>query len=884
MNNEKMVKEDYLSKMAVSGRNYNYYDINKYLLESGTGAELPRTIKILLENVIRNFDGVLIGPEHLDRFQQYGSNTDIGEIPFSPSRIVLQDFTGVPAVVDLAAMREAVKKRGLDPAIINPRVPVDLVVDHSLIVDDYGKPSSLKYNMDKEFHRNGERYRFLKWAKESLKNFRTVPPATGIIHQVNLEYLATVVTEDNGILYPDTLVGTDSHTTMINGIGVVGWGVGGIEAEAGMLGQPLFMLMPEVLGVELTGRLREGVTATDLALRVTEFLRTQNVVGKFVEFFGDGTGQLSLPDRATVSNMAPEYGATLGYFAVDDNTIEYLRMTGRSDEQLQVVQAYLNAQGLYGTEVNAGVYNQVIKLDLSGISASVAGPKRPQDRIDLKSVGGAFTEVLEMPVAQGGYGKPLKDKDSESGSLRHGSVVLAAITSCTNTSNPFVMIGAGLLAKKAIEKGLNTPEHVKTSLTPGSQVVTEYLINANVLGSLEKLGFYIAGYGCATCIGNSGPLKPEIEDEIEKEDLVVASVLSGNRNFEGRIHSKIKANYLASPMLVVAYALTGRIDINFYDEPIGTGKSGEPVFLKDIWPDSSEIQTLINKSVTRDLFTSKYSVVFENNTVWNAIESEGSQCFRWDTDSTYIREPGFFENLEKKEAVDPIHGAKALLLLGDSITTDHISPAGSIGIESPAGKYLAENGVSLEDFNSYGSRRGNHEVMMRGTFANVRIRNRLVDREGGYTINQLTGRTESVFNAATAYGKAGIPLIVIAGKEYGTGSSRDWAAKGTRLLGVRAVIAESYERIHRSNLVGMGVLPLEFTQNESAASLGLTGFETYEIEGLQSGFSTGEILRVTARSADGTAVGFDVKLRLDSRAEIEYYLCGGILQKVLLDM
>ncbi len=888
MSAEKMSKDDYVSQLTVSGIQYNYYDIKKYLYAKGDLAELPRTLKILLEGVLRNFDGVLIGPQHLARFSAESRQERSGEIPFVPSRVVMQDFTGVPAVVDLAAMREAVRKRGLDPAMINPRVPVDLIVDHSVIVDDYGRPTSLKYNMDKEFQRNGERYRFLKWAVESLDNFRVVPPATGIIHQVNLEYLATIVTEDNGFLYPDTLVGTDSHTTMINGIGVAGWGVGGIEAEAGMLGQPIYMLMPEVVGVRLSGRLKEGVNATDLALKVTELLRRHNVVGKIVEFFGGGVEHLSLPDRATVSNMAPEYGATMGYFAADDVTLDYLRITGREEKQLQIIKTYLTAQGLYGTEENPAVYDQVIDLDLSELVSSVAGPKRPQDRHDLNKAGGAFAAELVKPAAQGGYGKSPDSASDGRGDgadiLRHGSVVLAAITSCTNTSNPFVMLGAGLLAKNAVASGLRTPGYVKTSMAPGSQAVTGYLKSTGMLGALEQLGFYIAGYGCTTCIGNSGPLKSEIEEEIDRRDLVVASVLSGNRNFEGRIHSKVRANYLASPMLVVAYALAGRIDIDFETEPLGIGDSGLPLFLKDIWPGSAEIQSLITASVKKDIFTETYAVVFNNNPVWNSIKSSGSQCYPWEADSAYIREPGFFDNLERKDTVESVTGARVLLYLGDSITTDHISPAGSIGAESPAGKYLRAAGVEVKDFNSYGSRRGNHEVMVRGTFANIRIRNRMTDREGGYTVNRLTGKTEAVFDAAMAYRSAGVPLIVLAGKEYGAGSSRDWAAKGTSLLGVKAVIAESYERIHRSNLAGMGVLPLEFVQGESAGSLGLTGFETFYIQGLPKGFSPGEKVLVTAEEDGGKTTEFRVKVRLDSRAEIEYYLCGGILQKVLLEM
>ncbi len=886
-----MNKEQLLSVLEIDGENYHIIDLKKVELEGYDLSGLPKTIKILLEGALRNYDGTLIEPAHIDRLLSYGKGGKSEEVPFVPGRIVLQDFTGVPAVVDLAAMREAVKAKGKDPKVINPRVQVDLIVDHSVMVDDYGKASSLDYNVKREFERNGERYKFLKWAQESFENFRAVPPATGIIHQVNLEYLAKVVASDDGLLYPDTLVGTDSHTTMINGIGVLGWGVGGIEAEAGMLGQPVYLVLPEVVGVKLTGQLKEGVTSTDLALTVTNLLRQHNVVGKFVEFFGPGVVGLSLPDRATVSNMAPEYGATMGYFPVDDTTIDYLGMTGRDEKLLKIIQAYMKHQGLYGALENPDVYTSVVELDLTTVEASLAGPKRPQDKIPLSDMKEAFIKAAQSPVESGGFGlnqealaKRCKVKvDETEEDLIAGAVVLAAITSCTNTSNPSVMLGAGLLAKKAVDLGLRTPAYVKTSLTPGSQVVTEYLKKADVLESLEKLGFYIAGYGCATCIGNSGPLNEEVTKGILDNDLLVASVLSGNRNFEGRIHPHIKANYLASPILVVAYALAGRVTIDFENEPIGLSGDGKEVYLKDIWPSQSDIQEMIAQVVTKDIFVSQYKNVYDSNNQWNAVDSGASDCYQWEGDSSYIREPDFFKDLHKKTSVDTVKAAKALLYLGDSITTDHISPAGAIGANSPAGLYLKAMGVEGKDFNSYGSRRGNHEVMMRGTFANVRIRNKLSDREGGYTLNQLNGKIESVYDAAMAYKEADVPLIVLAGKEYGTGSSRDWAAKGTNLLGVKAVIAKSYERIHRSNLVGMGVLPLEFMEGQGAESLGLTGKESFEISGLREGFGINEVLSVIAKDEDSNTITFEVRVRIDSQAEIEYYLSGGILHKVLLD-
>ncbi len=895
-------KKDIIDTFEFNNKTYQYVNLNKLQELTGVNLErLPKTIKILLENVIRNYDGNLITSEHINQLLYWGETDDVKEVGFIPSRIVLQDFTGVPAVVDLAAMRNAVARMGKDPSVINPLVPVDLVIDHSVMVDAYGSQEALKFNVEKEFERNHERYRFLKWAQNSFENFRAVPPSTGIIHQVNLEYLATVVAErevDGGtMLLPDTLVGTDSHTTMINGIGILGWGVGGIEAEAGMLGQPLYFVTPQVVGVHMTGQLQEGVTATDLALRVTELLRQNNVVGKFVEYFGPGAQTLSLPDRATVSNMSPEYGATMGYFAVDEETLDYMALTGRDEEKIGLVQEYLSRQNLFGIDIETEVeYSQVIELDLSTLSASLAGPKRPQDRVPLSELKNAFQEIAMKPVADGGYGlntddldkKVLldgwKDADGQPSELRTGDVVLAAITSCTNTSNPSVMIGAGLVAKKAVEAGLSVPNYVKTSLTPGSLVVTEYLKKANVLESLERLGFNVAGYGCATCIGNSGPLDEPVTKAIVDNDMLVGSVLSGNRNFEGRIHQHIKANYLASPMLVVAYALAGTLDIDFDTQAIGKNKDGNEVFLKDLWPSNSELSDAVKQAVSNEMFIEQYRGIYEANNQWNAIDAPSGMLYEWEEDSTYIREPEFFKNLEKMESIEDIVGAKVLLSLGDSITTDHISPAGSITTKSPAGIYLASMGVDRLDFNSYGSRRGNHEVMMRGTFANIRIRNRLADGvEGGYTTMGEGSEVLSVFDAAMQYQAKNIPLIVIAGKEYGTGSSRDWAAKGTNLLGVKAVIAESYERIHRSNLVGMGVLPLQFLPGESVEALGLTGRETYRIEGLSQAKPMDKV-KVIAESEEGKVKVFEVRMRLDSTVDIDYYLNQGILQKVLLEI
>ncbi|MBA4542757.1 MULTISPECIES: aconitate hydratase AcnA [Thermoactinomyces] len=886
------------SKLTVENQEYVYYRLSG-LEEQGVGSvsKLPFSIKVLLEAAVRQFDGKSVTKEHIEQLATWAEKRSDKEIAFKPARIVLQDFTGVPAVVDLAALRSAMARVGGDPKRINPLIPVDLVIDHSVMVDKAGTSDALEYNMDLEFKRNEERYRLLRWAAESLDNFRAVPPATGIVHQVNLEYLANVAVtrevDGEKVVFPDSLVGTDSHTTMINGLGVVGWGVGGIEAEACMLGQPLYFITPEVIGFKLTGKLAEGATATDLALTVTEMLRKKGVVGKFVEFYGSGLSNLSLADRATVANMAPEYGATIGFFPVDEESLNYLRNTGRDESLVQLVKEYYTAQGLFRTdETPDPVYTDTIELDLSTVVPSLSGPKRPQDRIELSKMKESWNETLRKPIDERGFG--LSDQeisksvsvtrpDGTTYELKQGSVVIAAITSCTNTSNPSVMVGAGLVAKKAVEKGLSVPAYVKSSLTPGSKVVTDYLTKANLIEPLAKLGFTVAGYGCATCIGNSGPLSDDVSRAIEENDLTVASVLSGNRNFEGRIHPLVKANYLASPPLVVAYALAGTVNIDFEKEPIGHDPSGQPVYLKDIWPSSQEISDVMASAISAEQFRKQYAKVFDANERWNQLPTPKGVLYEWDEKSTYIQEPPFFVGLSPEvEEIKPISGAHILALLGDSVTTDHISPAGSIATNSPAGRYLQENGVSVKDFNSYGSRRGNDRVMTRGTFANIRIRNQVVPgSEGGVTEHVPSGQVMSIYDAAMKYKEENTPLVVIAGKEYGTGSSRDWAAKGTNLLGVKAVIAESFERIHRSNLVGMGVLPLQFKDGQSWKSLGLTGKETIDIIGLNDQIAPGQTLKVKATKPDGSTVEFDVDVRLDSVVDVEYYRNGGILQTVL---
>jgi aconitate hydratase len=860
-------------------------------------SHLPFSIRVLLEAVLRNCDGYQVTREDVVNLATWHAAKPAElEVPFKPARVVLQDFTGVPAIVDLAAMRDGMKSLAGDPQKINPLIPVDLVIDHSVQVDYFGAMDSLSRNVEIEFERNRERYEFLRWGQQAFDNFRVVPPNTGIVHQVNLEFLAKVVFQGKDhagvVAYPDTLVGTDSHTTMINGLGVLGWGVGGIEAEANMLGQPLYMLMPEVVGMKLTGRLAPGATATDLVLRVTEILRKEGVVNKFVEFFGDGVSCMSLADRATIANMAPEYGATMGFFPVDDETLVYLKRTGRTPTEIDLVERYCKEQGLFrvdhGPQLN---YTKVISLELSTVEPAMAGPKRPQDRVPLKTVKASFHKSLTAPIAERGFGlasDQLAAKATIKGSadgqaIAHGSVVIAAITSCTNTSNPSVMMAAGLFAKKAAARGLQVKPHVKTSLAPGSRVVTDYLTKAGVLGSLESLGFNVVGYGCTTCIGNSGPLPEPVSNAITEGNLVAAAVLSGNRNFEGRVNPHTRANYLASPPLVVAYALAGTVDIDFEKEPLGNDSHGKPVFFRELWPTAEEIDTAVDASVLPEMFIQQYSGVFTANAKWNAIPVTAGVQYAWDPTSTYIQRPPFLEGITRRVGtIQPIHGARALALLGDSVTTDHISPAGSISKSGPAGKFLMEQGVAPVDFNSYGARRGNDRVMVRGTFANIRIRNAMVPGvEGGVTRYLPTGETMSIYDASMRYQADQVPLIVLAGAEYGTGSSRDWAAKGTLLLGVKAVIAVSYERIHRSNLVGMGVLPLQFLPGQSAASIGLTGDESFDIPSLSDTLSPRSQLQVHATRADGTQLTFETQVRIDTPVEIDYYRNGGILPTVL---
>lgn len=896
MENNHFIKQ----KLTVNKKDYWYYPLESLdHNEVGDISKLPFSIKVLLEAAVRQLDGRAITVEHVKQIANFLDQDNKKEIPFIPARILLQDFTGVPVVVDLAAMRDTMVRNGGNANKINPIVPVDLVIDHSVMVDRFGTQDALEYNVNKEFERNDERYRFLRWAQDAFDNFRVVPPSTGIIHQVNLEYLATVAatkTIDGALtVFPDSLVGTDSHTTMINGLGVLGWGVGGIEAEACMLGQPLYFITPDVVGFKLTGQLKEGATATDLALTITQMLRKVGVVGKFVEFYGAGLSNISLADRATVANMSPEYGATMGFFPVDEETLNYLRATGRDEEQIALVEAYYKAQGMFRTDATKDpIFSTTLELDLSTVVPSLAGPKRPQDLVKLTDMKENFNQIIRTPLENGGYGltenkiskkvpMPQITTDAAPEYLENGSVVIAAITSCTNTSNPSVMLGAGLVAKKAVELGLRKPSFVKSSLTPGSLVVTDYLIKAGLLEYLEALGFHVAGYGCATCIGNSGPLPEDVSQAIKENDLTVASVLSGNRNFEGRIHAGVKANYLASPMLVVAYALAGTVNIDMETEPIGLSDKGNPVYLKDIWPSSMEIEEVLLKAIDPAMFKDKYGNVFTANKRWNEINISGGKSYNWDEKSTYIQEPPFFKDLSLDiDDINNIQGARALALLGDSVTTDHISPAGSISEKSPAGIYLMNHGVEKESFNSYGSRRGNHEVMMRGTLANVRIRNQITPGvEGGVTEYFETQEVMPIYDASMKYQDNHTPLIILAGKEYGTGSSRDWAAKGALLLGVKAVIAESFERIHRSNLVGMGVLPLQFLENESWKSLGLTGRETFDIIDLTNDLTPGQIVKLTATDENGESKEFSVKLRLDSLIDVDYYRNGGILQTVL---
>ena len=876
-----------------------------YALESlekaglGSISRMPYSIKVLLEAVVRNCDGETVTEDDIKTLAGWqASNPGNGEVPFLPARVILQDFTGVPAVVDLAAMRSTLERLGGDPERINPAVPVDLVIDHSVQVDVFGTPLALSRNAEIEFARNRERYEFLRWGKNAFDGFRVVPPATGIVHQVNLEFLATVVmkAEKNGqtFLFPDSLVGTDSHTTMINGLGVLGWGVGGIEAEAGMLGQPSYLIMPEVIGFKMHGQLREGVTATDLVLVVVQMLRKKGVVEKFVEFYGQGLSQMSLPDRATVANMAPEYGATMGFFPVDEETLRFLRRTGRSDDLVARVEAYTKMQGLFRTDEAADPeFTDTLELDLATVEPSLAGPKRPQDRIALSDMKDAFRSALTTSPKERGFGLS-SDELSRTATVAfngtrenvgHGAVVIAAITSCTNTSNPSVMLAAGLLAKKATERGLKVPPYVKTSLAPGSKVVTEYLREAGLLASLADLGFHLVGYGCTTCIGNSGPLPEPVEKAVSEGELVAAAVLSGNRNFEGRIHALVRANYLASPPLVVAYALAGTVDLDLTSEPLGKDVEGQPVYLEDIWPSQKEVNDMLDKAIHPAMFKKMYGNVWDGNAEWNKIPVSGGKLYEWNEASTYIQEPPFFEGLTLElNPLKSISGARVLVLLGDSVTTDHISPAADIPNDSPAGQYLRERGLEKKDFNSYGSRRGNDRVMLRGTFGNIRIKNQLVPGvEGGYTVHMPSGEQMFIYDAAMRYQEEGTPLVVIAGKEYGTGSSRDWAAKGTLLMGVKAVFAESYERIHRSNLVGMGVIPLQFKEGDGAASLGITGQETFDIK-LGEDIEARQELSVTATRPDGTTVTFDVVARLDSKVDVTYYKNGGILHTVLRNL
>ena len=869
---------------------------------------LPFSIRVLLENVLRNAGDGYVSTDHVAAVAAWSPTNAGTDFPFMPTRVVLQDFTGVPAIVDLASMRDGIREMGGDPARINPLVPADLVIDHSVQVDFFGTGYAFEKNVAREYERNRERYALLRWAQEAFENYSVVPPGTGIVHQVNLEYLASVIhrREHAGthLAYPDTVVGTDSHTTMINGLGVVGWGVGGIEAEAVLLGQPYYMLLPEVVGVKLTGALPEGATATDLVLRVTELLRAHGVVGRFVEYYGAGLSGLSLPDKATLANMSPEYGATVGFFPVDEETLRYLHGTGRSPELVERVDRIAREQGLFRTDDTPDPeYTSTLELDLSSIEPSVAGPKRPQDRIDLTDVRRAFARDLPTLVPSGftadgdtggaGGGTAVAahtrrtvdiEIDGQRVEIGDGTIVVAAITSCTNTSNPSVMVGAGLMARKARALGLQVQPWVKTSMAPGSQVVTDYLEAAGLMKYLEELRFNLVGYGCTTCIGNSGPLPEPVAEAVSEHGLVVASILSGNRNYEARIHTLVRANYLASPMLVVAFALAGRIDIDLYNEPLGRAHDGRPVFLADIWPSPEEVRDTIATSLRPEMYRERYRSVFDGDEHWRALPlPEEGGLYAWDPESTYIRNPPFFQGMsDEPPPLQDVRGARVLALLGQTVTTDHISPAGAIPRDEPAGRYLQDHGVAPIRFNTFGSRRGNHEVMMRGTFGNVRLRNLMLDdKEGGYTVHVPTGEMTTIFDASERYRSAGTPLIVIAGREYGTGSSRDWAAKGTQLLGVKAVIAESYERIHRSNLVGMGVLPLQFADGDGAESLGLTGFEEYDLTGIAEGLAPGGTVRVCATREDGRSVDFQAVVRLDSDVELEYYRNGGILHTVL---
>ena len=874
------------SSLDVDGCGYEIYR-----LDAVPGLErLPYSLKVLAENLLRTEDGANITADHVRALAAWDPAAEPDtEIQFTPARVVMQDFTGVPCIVDLATMREAVADLGGDPEVINPLNPAEMVIDHSVQIDSFGLPGSLERNKEREYERNAERYQFLRWGQGALSNFRVVPPGTGIVHQVNIEYLARIVFthEADGVTqaYPDTCVGTDSHTTMVNGLGVLGWGVGGIEAEAAMLGQPVSMLIPKVVGFKLSGAIPAGATATDVVLTITEMLRAHGVVGKFVEFYGEGVAEVPLANRATIGNMSPEFGSTAAIFPIDEVTLDYLRLTGRSEERVRLVEAYTKAQGMWHDPAREPVYSEYLELDLSTVVPSIAGPKRPQDRIILSRAKESFQEVLPAYASQPSKPTPVTLADGTATELDHGHVAIASITSCTNTSNPSVMMAAGLLARNAVARGLRSKPWVKTSTAPGSQVVTDYYEKAGLWPALNELGFNVVGYGCATCIGNSGPLPAEVSQAVNDADLAVVSVLSGNRNFEGRINPDVKMNYLASPPLVIAYALAGTMDIDFATEPLGQDPEGRDVFLSDIWPDPTEVQAVIDATIDREMYTRDYADVFAGDERWQGLDTPEGDTFAWDEESTYVRKAPFFEGLTMElTPVTDIEDARVLALLGDSVTTDHISPAGAIKADSPAGRYLAEHGVARTDFNSYGSRRGNHEVMIRGTFANIRLRNRLLDGvEGGYTRNLLTGEQESIFDASQAYQAAGIPLVVLGGKEYGSGSSRDWAAKGTALLGVKAVIAESFERIHRSNLIGMGVVPLQFPAGQSAESLGLDGTEIFSITGLTAlnEGTTPRTVAVRAEKTDGSVISFDAVVRIDTPGEADYFRHGGILQYVL---
>ncbi len=921
---------EFVKQIKTESGKYNYYDLRKLIEQGNKIDELPFTIRILLENILRNYDGNNFTKAHLENILNWKPQPDADEIPYLPARVLMQDFTGVPSIVDMASIRSEAYRQGRNPDLINPQVPVDLIIDHSVQVDYYGTNYSYDRNVELEYYRNSERYSLLKWAQKSFRNFTVLPPGLGICHQVNLEYLASVVTFKDGLAFPDTLVGTDSHTPMVNGIGVVGWGVGGIEAEAVMLGQPVYIMLPEVIGLKLTGNLKEGTTATDLVLAVAELLRRRGVVDKFVEVFGDGLNNLTVPDRATISNMSPEFGCTVTYFPPDHKTLEYLRNTGRNPDHIASVEQYLKKNLLWRENEEKIKFTEVLELKLDSIEPSVAGPKRPQDKIVLSQVKEKFIEILKsnyereyikvddrqegrwlnegghvdefVPERDTSYKEAPVDVDVETLRVREnglksvnikvdqseyllsdGFVVIAAITSCTNTSNPSVMLGAGLVARKAVERGLKPKPWVKTSMAPGSKVVTSYLEKANLMAPLEALGFHIVGYGCTTCIGNSGPLPEHINKPIADYDLITGSVLSGNRNFEARIHPMVKMNFLASPLLVIVYAIAGRVDINFQDEPLGYDPNLEPVYLRDIWPTMDEVQDLMNKVVLAKDYVSIYSNIFEGDEKWNQLQSSGNRVFDWDENSLYIREAPFFKGIQPDpKPLEAIHSARVLLKLGDSITTDHISPAGSISENSPAGLFLKSFGTEKKDFNSYGSRRGNHEIMIRGTFANVRLKNELVGKEGSWTLYHPNGEVMSVFEASEKYMADNVPLIIIAGKEYGSGSSRDWAAKGAALLGVKVIIAESFERIHRSNLVGMGVLPLQFINGENRFSLNLKGDELFDIPDLID-LSPNKIVQVTVTRPDGEKFAFDAMARLNSLVELDYYRNGGILQFVLRD-